>query len=364
MLLTWKRALLAGIVLGILGIVVLVSGVVPVKASSGHWQITRWFLDFASDRSVSFHSRGTQPPEDGEQSDVRLGEEIYQTNCRFCHGLPGKEQPPVARGMTPTPPRLDRSLLEKEPRELHYIVQHGIKFAGMPAWPVPTRGDEVWPVVAYLRKSLEEDRETFRAERTEDDLAAIAKLPVLQACIDCHGVDGASRAGKQVPQLTGQAEGYLRQSLLAFRSSERFSGVMMPVSHDLTNHEIDALSKHYHEATWNDVRTRVDDDVADQAAIERGRELATVGDRGRKIPSCQKCHGPQAENRRDDYPNLAGQSKWYLQQQLELFEKRSRGGARTARLMHPIADKLSKRDRSDLAAFYASLQTPAQPSEH
>jgi cytochrome c553 len=304
MLLTWKRALLAGIVLGILGIVVLVSGVVPVKASSGHWQITRWFLDFASDRSVSFHSRGTQPPEDGELravrlGDVRLGEEIFQTNCRFCHGLPGKEQPPVARGMTPTPPRLDRSLLEKEPRELHYIIQHGIKFAGMPAWPVPARGDEVWPVVAYLRKSL-----------------------------------------------------------------ERFSGVMMPVSHDLTNQEIDALSKHYHEATWNDVRTRVDDDVADQAAIERGRELATVGDRGRKIPSCQKCHGPQAENRRDDYPNLAGQSKWYLQQQLELFEKRSRGGARTARLMHPIADKLSKRDRSDLAAFYASLQTPDQPSEH
>ncbi|EMB13765.1 c-type cytochrome [Rhodopirellula europaea] len=363
MLLTWKRALIACCVFGMLGTVVLVSGVVPVKASSGHWQITRWFLNFASDRSVSFHSRGTQPPEDSGLMDARLGAEIYKTNCRFCHGLPGQEQPPVAKGMTPTPPRLDRSLLEKEPRELHYIIQHGIKFAGMPAWPVPTRSDEIWPVVAYLRQALEENREAFDAERSENDLAALAKLPVLQACVDCHGVDGVSRAGKQVPHLTGQAEGYLRLSLLAFRSSERNSGVMMPVCHALTDQEIDALSKHYHETVSTNLPASLEAEVADHATIERGRELAMNGDRGRKIPSCQKCHGPDAENRRDEYPNLAGQSKWYLQRQLELFQKRVRGGAQTARLMHPIADKLSEQERSDLATFYASLQTPDERPE-
>ncbi|KLU05983.1 putative cytochrome c-552 [Rhodopirellula islandica] len=312
---------------------------------------------------MSFHSRGTEPPEDRELMDVRLGAEIFQTNCRFCHGLPGKEQPPVAKGMTPTPPRLDRSLLEKEPRELHYIIQHGIKFAGMPAWPVPTRGDEIWPVVAYLRQALKEDRDSFHAERSESDLSALAKLPLLQACVDCHGVDGGSRAGKQVPHLTGQGEAYLRQSLIAFRSSERTSGVMMPVCHDLTDQEIEALSKHYHEMNSADVRSRVDEAIPDQAAIDRGRELAMRGDRGRKIPSCQKCHGPDLENRRDDYPSLSGQSKWYLQRQLELFEKRARGGTQTARLMHPIADELSERDRSDLAAFYASLPTSDKRSE-
>ncbi|MFG0268179.1 MAG: c-type cytochrome [Rhodopirellula sp. JB055] len=363
MLLTWKRALIACCVLGILGTVVLVSGVIPVNASSGHWQITRWLLNFASDRSVSFHSRGTKPPEDSGLMDARLGAEIYEINCRFCHGLPGQEQPPVAKGMTPTPPRLDRSLLEKKPRELHYIIQHGIKFAGMPAWPVPTRSDEIWPVVAYLQQALKENREDFDAERSDSDLAAVAALPVLQTCVDCHGVDGVSRAGKQVPHLTGQTEAYLRQSLLSFRSSERTSGVMMPVCHALTNQEIDALSKHYHKSASTNLPARLETEVADQAAVDRGRELAMNGDRGRKIPSCQKCHGPDAENRREEYPNLAGQSRWYLQQQLKLFEKRARGGAQTARLMHPIADKLSEQERSDLATFYASLPRPDERPE-
>ena len=126
---------------------------------------------------------------------------------------------------------------------------------------------------------------------------------------------------------------------------------------------MDALSKHYHETVSTDAAAKVDAEITDHAAIERGRKLAMNGDRGRKIPSCQKCHGPDAENRRGEYPSLAGQSKWYLQRQLELFQKRVRGGAQTARLMHPIADKLSEQDRSDLATFYASLQTPDERPE-
>ncbi|MEO9596007.1 c-type cytochrome, partial [Rhodopirellula bahusiensis] len=333
MLLTWKRALIACCVLGILGTVVLVSGVVPVKASSGHWQITRWFLNFASDRSVRFHSRGVEPPKESGLMNVRLGAVVFQSNCRFCHGLPGEEQPPVAKGMTPTPPRLDVALLKKEPRELFYIIQHGVKFAGMPAWPVQTRPDEVWPVVAYVRQSLK-DQKTSLAQTSASELTALEELPILRACIDCHGVDGTSQAGKQVPHLAGQNAAYLKQALRSYRSSTRSSGVMMPVAHRLSDDQVDALSKHYHVANsrvarGGDATTNSDRERENSETIERGRQLAIGGDRNRKIPSCQKCHGPETSDRRNEYPHLAGQSKWYLQRQLELFETRERGGSQT-----------------------------------
>lgn len=54
--------------------------------------------------------------------------------------------------MTPPPPYLPPKLARWEPDELFYIVKHGIKFAGMPAWPSQQRDDEVWAMVAFLRR--------------------------------------------------------------------------------------------------------------------------------------------------------------------------------------------------------------------
>ena len=45
------------------GMLVAASGIVPIKASSGHWPITAWFLNFSMGRSVATHTIG-----DGERS--------------------------------------------------------------------------------------------------------------------------------------------------------------------------------------------------------------------------------------------------------------------------------------------------------
>lgn len=45
------------VVLAIGGAIVVASGIVPVKASSGHWPITHWVLDFASEQQVSRFSQ-------------------------------------------------------------------------------------------------------------------------------------------------------------------------------------------------------------------------------------------------------------------------------------------------------------------
>ncbi|TWT94321.1 c-type cytochrome [Neorhodopirellula pilleata] len=350
MKITLKRFLLAVVTFAVIGLALLVSGVFPIKASSGHWPITAWFLDYASDRSVAFHSQGIDVPVLDDPELVVLGASIYQSNCQFCHGQPGQSQPPVARAMTPTPPQLSRSVAEIQDQELFYIIKHGIKFAGMPAWPTQPRDDGVWPVVAFVRAIPSMDNESYRSlvNPPADEQWTL----VAEACSSCHGMNGEDSLAGYVPILAGQSEAHLRESLIAYRNGDRHSGIMMPIAHRLTDTEIVDLATYFAEKApaIPDPSVTTDADL-----IADGQLLAEFGDRQRKIPSCVDCHGPDNPQRNDDYPRLAGQPAWYIERHLELFSKRNRGGSLNATLMHPIADKLKQEDRRALAAYYASI---------
>lgn len=351
-------------VLGALGLVVLVTGVVPIKASSGHWAITRWVLDFASDRSVAFYSSSIDVPPLEEPSLITLGAATYEANCVFCHGQPGEMQSPVAQGMTPTPPRLSETVAELNSQELFYIVKHGIKFAGMPAWPTLNRDDEIWPVVAFLHELPAMDHQTYleHIRPTDDPAVGESKIAIVvrERCAACHGVDGNGRAGPRVPLLAGQSEVYLRNSLVAFRAGKRSSGIMRHIAHHLTDSEIQELAAYFAKQT----RAAAGDEGGDQngdaqiddAQIDAGRQLAQIGHAKDKIPSCVDCHGPDPIRRSDEYPTLAGQPAWYIERQLELLSQRHRGGSEHVSLMHQTASKLSQEQRHALAAYYSSLE--------
>jgi cytochrome c553 len=370
-------------ILGVIGLMVLVSGIVPVAASSGHWAVTRWVLDFASDRSVDFHSSGIQTPELDDPGMVRLGAATYESNCRWCHGRPGLPAPVVASRMTPKPPYLPDAALDHEPRALFYIVKHGIKFAGMPAWSTQLREDDVWPVVAFLKTlpdmseeaylhhvSLSseplmlavDDAESRAAEsrttesRTTDSAVSDLDSPQTQVtglvaddCGACHGEDGNGRAGERVPVIAGQSQAYLKLSLQAYQSGDRYSGIMQPIAARLTDEDIDSLSQHYSAAKRSNQKTG----PSDRNLFADGQSLANEGDSKQKIPSCVDCHGPGSNPRSNEYPQLAGQPVWFIRKQLELFASRSRGGSKNANLMHPIADKLSDEQIDALAVYFS-----------
>ncbi|QEG43169.1 c-type cytochrome [Roseimaritima ulvae] len=355
MKITLRRAAAGVSVIAVLGVIVLVSGVFPIKASSGHWPVTRWLLDFASDRSVAFHARGIQPPAlDGEPMLI-LGAATYESNCAFCHGRPGESQPPVALAMTPTPPHLSGAVQDKHANELFYIVKHGIKFAGMPAWPTQRRDDEVWPVVALLERFPDLSGDEYR--RLIDVQLPADTPQVVSHCAACHGVDGNGRGGERVPVLAGQSEAYLRKSLLAYRSGQRYSGVMMPVAHRLTDQDITVLSAYY----ANQARAAQEaPNPDDRIRFEEGQTLALEGHTQDKIPSCVDCHGPTDNPRSEDYPSLVGQSQWYIIRQLELLARQDRGGSEDVSLMHPVADKLTAQQRRALAIYYAAAKSESK----
>lgn len=78
----------------------------------------------------------------------------------------------------------------------------------------------------------------------EDNTALENKL---RECAGCHGADGIS-ISPAIPNLAGQKEEYLKQTLTAYRDGNRKGGsamMMTPMAVGLTDAEIAALAEHF-----------------------------------------------------------------------------------------------------------------------
>jgi len=74
--------------------------------------------------------------------------------------------------------------------------------------------------------------------------AADAGAEKSMLCAGCHGTDGIS-VSPEIPNLAGQKENYLANTLRAFRAGERTNPIMMSIAGDLSDEEIDALAAHF-----------------------------------------------------------------------------------------------------------------------
>lgn len=368
------RAAVALPVLALLGFLVAASGVISIKASSGHWAITRWLLEFSMSRSVSTHSLGITAPPLDDPALVLKGAGHYENGCMPCHGSPALPYPRVAWAMTPRPPNLMEVVPQWDPEELFYIVKHGVKFTGMPAWPSLERDDEVWAMVAFLQELPELNGASYRrlveGEEESDALpghrADSANAPPLMAlvqpaeppqtvtasCGRCHGTNGAGRGVGAFPKLAGQRPNYVYAALRAYAEGRRNSGIMQPIAAAMSPEEMRSVARYYASLPHTQAAAT---DTIDAAAFARGEALATDGDPANGIPSCQDCHGPRRTRRNPFYPNLAGQYSDYIVLQLELFQQDRRGGSPFAHLMHPTAERLTQEQIQDVAAYYASI---------
>ena len=344
------------------GFLVAASGIMPIKASSGHWAITRWLLQFSKQRSVATHTLGMESPSLDDPGLVLKGAGAYETNCRTCHGSPSTPYPRVAQQMTPPPPYLPATISKWESEELFYIVKHGIKFTGMPAWPAQQRDDEAWAMVAFLRRfpSLQVD-EYRRLVNGEFPVSGEVPRAVTTSCARCHDVNGLGRGSGAFPKLAGQQVVYLDLALQAFARGERHSGIMEPIAAGLTADEMGELARYYSSLPKPPPSPMAQEAVA---PMERGRMIAQQGIPAQRVPACVACHGPSDIQRNPVYPMLAGQYADYLSLQLELFKNETRGGTAYAHLMRQVAPRLTPEQMRDVALYYSSLTStrdrPAQ----
>lgn len=137
------------IVLGCLGIY---SGVYDIAADQTHSKVATWVLSTTMERSVARHAKQVSAPGKFTDEQIRDGLGDYHAMCEPCHGAPGKEDSEVRQGLNPRPPNLARSVRRWNAAEIFWIVKHGVRMTGMPAFGPTHDDEELWNIVAFVEQ--------------------------------------------------------------------------------------------------------------------------------------------------------------------------------------------------------------------
>ncbi|WP_394690582.1 c-type cytochrome [Hoeflea sp.] len=312
------------------------SGFLDLSASAPHPEAWARLLHSTFQNSVAEHAETV--PSDISLDDPALimaGAGHYANVCATCHGAPGFGQNPIALSLRPEPPMIVNAAKHYTPGELFHIVEGGVRYSAMPAWPVSNRADEVWAVVAFLMAMPDMDRAEYEelafgkatnttatpsasqvatatdqassqnnhtatpgkaprpylpgdpqsliasAEATDRPSTGFVQVRPMQttsaACSSCHGVDGAGRDGGAFPNLTLHSPEYLAATLNAFASGDRQSGIMWPVAANLSESEINQLANEFGGRAALPSRGADYASTADPELLARGKEIALNG---------------------------------------------------------------------------------------
>jgi len=146
------------------------SGCVDVAATSSPSGLTRWFLATTRQHSVASRASDLEVPKLDSAKRVAEGAEHYNEMCVGCHGAPGVSRSEVGQGLEPRAPSLSEGPLDDgAAKQTFWIVKHGIKMTGMPAFGATHDDDRIWDIVAFVRKlhgmsAAEYAKETANAE--------------------------------------------------------------------------------------------------------------------------------------------------------------------------------------------------------
>jgi mono/diheme cytochrome c family protein len=127
-------------------------GIYDISAIKQHTQPVYSLLEYAMRRSVSARTDHIAVPDLAGTARIRDGAVHYLRHCVQCHGAPGVAPDSLAFGMTPMPVNLVSTAREWPPEEIYWVVRHGIKMSGMPAWEYRLSDEEIWNLVAFIKK--------------------------------------------------------------------------------------------------------------------------------------------------------------------------------------------------------------------
>jgi mono/diheme cytochrome c family protein len=139
---------------GMIGGVTILTGAYNVAATEPHYAITVSLFSAARDRAIAVRAKEMIPPSGWlERADLKKGFRSYHDMCVVCHAAPGLKNSVIRKGLNPDPPRLTEDRVQQRTdAELFWIIKHGIKMSGMPAFGPTHTDEEIWDVAAFLRR--------------------------------------------------------------------------------------------------------------------------------------------------------------------------------------------------------------------
>ena len=144
----------AGLALGVLAIgagIFIWSGLYDIGADAPHWTPTRVVIDKLREQSISARMADVQVPNLDDPKVIAAGAVNYSAMCTGCHLAPGVTDTEIRPGLYPMPPDLPK-IGSRDDKRTFWIIKHGIKMTAMPAWGKTHTDQQIWNMVAFIRK--------------------------------------------------------------------------------------------------------------------------------------------------------------------------------------------------------------------
>ncbi|HXX44057.1 MAG TPA: c-type cytochrome [Candidatus Acidoferrales bacterium] len=138
-----------------------------VAIIAGAWfALKQGYVDFAADQRPSFiearlsmaavdASTDRRAPEQknpvaATEDNIAAGAKLYLDHCAGCHGVPSNPDSQFAKSFYPAVPGFFHEAPDMSESANFYIIRHGIRWTGMPAWGNTLNDTQTWQVVTFL----------------------------------------------------------------------------------------------------------------------------------------------------------------------------------------------------------------------
>jgi thiosulfate dehydrogenase len=103
-------------------------------------------LDAATDRRAP----EVKNPVPATEENIVAGAQLYLNHCAGCHGIPANPDSQLGRSFNPPVPQFFKDAPDMPDNQDFYVIDHGIRWTGMPAWNKTLNENQIWQLVTFL----------------------------------------------------------------------------------------------------------------------------------------------------------------------------------------------------------------------
>jgi mono/diheme cytochrome c family protein len=128
-------------------------GLMPVSADGTHSRLEARIMPTVLHASIDRHASGETNPMTLNEDNLKAGVGTYKAMCARCHSTPANGPSVYGQSFYPPAPQLPEGMAQYTDSQLFWLIKHGVRNTGMPAWGGMLSDEEIWQIASLLKNS-------------------------------------------------------------------------------------------------------------------------------------------------------------------------------------------------------------------
>lgn len=128
-------------------------GMLPVGADNAPGTIERTLSHKAVNAYVERHAERAANPVQITSAALSEGAREYEEHCALCHGGAHQRISSLRYKFSPPVPQIINRVPHDEEYRLFWVTKHGTRMTGMPAWDGILTDEQMWKIIAFVKRS-------------------------------------------------------------------------------------------------------------------------------------------------------------------------------------------------------------------